>query len=286
MRELDRDAAKPPIDPTLSAPPVRAIAVVGRGRLGTAIAGALRLAGYEVHGPAGRGVPPAADAVLLCVPDAAIPAAARVAAGAASLIGHTSGATPLSALAPVPARSRFALHPLQTFTGVEDAELAARRLAGAGCAVAGGSRAAVEAALAVARRLDMAPFAVSDADRPAYHAAASIASNFLVTLEHAAETVAGGAGLSPDAARAALAPLVRATVDNWAASGAERALTGPLARGDEGTVIAQRDAIASAAPELLSLFDALAERTRALAALNRVADPARAGAPPTLAGSA
>src|SRR5690606_34421565 len=94
-----------------------------------------------------------------------------------------------------------------------------------------------------------------------YHAAASIASNFLVTLQAAAERIAATAGVD----RAALVPLVRATVDNWAALGPERALTGPLVRGDEATVARQRAAIAQRAPELTALFDALADATRALA---------------------
>ena len=61
-------------------------------------------------------------------------------------------------------------------------------------------------------------------------------------------------------------PLVRATVENWARLGPERALTGPVARGDEATVARQREAVAEAAPELLELFDALTATTRALAA--------------------
>ena len=73
-------------------------------------------------------------------------------------------------------------------------------------------------------------------------------------------------------ARAALAPLVRATVDNWATLGPERALTGPVARGDELTVAAQREAVRATAPQLEALFDVMVERARALAA-------AREGAP-------
>ena len=60
-------------------------------------------------------------------------------------------------------------------------------------------------------------------------------------------------------------PLVRATVENWAALGTERALTGPVARGDEQTVAAQRAAIAERAPDLLELFDVMVDRTRELA---------------------
>jgi predicted short-subunit dehydrogenase-like oxidoreductase (DUF2520 family) len=102
---------------------------------------------------------------------------------------------------------------------------------------------------------------VADEDRAAYHAAASIASNYLVTLEGAAERLAGTAGVD----RALLAPLVRATVDNWARLGAEAALTGPIARGDEATVARQRAAVEERAPDLLPLFDALADATRGLA---------------------
>ena len=93
---------------------------------------------------------------------------------------------------------------------------------------------------------------VADDDRAAYHAAASIASNFLVTLEGAAERLAATAGVD----RELLAPLVRAAVENWAALGAERALTGPIARGDEATVARHREARRAA-------------RARAAAALRR-----------------
>jgi predicted short-subunit dehydrogenase-like oxidoreductase (DUF2520 family) len=112
----------------------------------------------------------------------------------------------------------------------------------------------------------MEPFEIDDEGRAAYHAAASIASNFLVTLQATAERVAGAAGLEREEARALLAPLVRRSVENWAALGPERALTGPVARGDEDTVAAQRAAVEANAPELLSLFDELVEHTRSLAA--------------------
>ena len=115
----------------------------------------------------------------------------------------------------------------------------------------------------------MRPFEIDDEGRAAYHAAASVASNFLVTLEAAAEAIAAGAGLGRDDARELLMPLVRQTVENVAELGPERALTGPVARGDEATVEAQRAAVEETAPELLALFDELVERTRALAAARR-----------------
>ncbi len=242
---------------------VARVGVVGRGRAGTALAAALEHAGIAVAGPVGRGETPGGClAILLCVPDGEIEAAAATVAGAAAFVGHSSGATPLSALAPA-ARAgaqAFGLHPLQTFVGgagVPD-------LSGVGAAVAGATADALEVAEYLAGRLGMRSFVISDDGRAAYHAAASMASNFLVTLEAAAERVAGGAGLEPHQARALLLPLVRRSVENWGALGPEDALTGPVARGDEATVEAQRAAVADIAPELLSLFDELVGATRAL----------------------
>jgi predicted short-subunit dehydrogenase-like oxidoreductase (DUF2520 family) len=209
------------------------IAVVGPGRLGTALSAALRDAGLEVEGPLGRGVVPTADVVLLCVPDAAIHEAARV-VGPGRLAGHCSGATTLDGL-------DFSLHPLMTVPA-EGAHFA-----GVPAAVAGHP-----VATELAERLGMRPIHVADEDRAAYHAAASMASNFLVILETAAERVAQTAGI----ARADLVPLVSATVANWARLG-PAALTGPVARGDTATLDRHRAALRERTPDLLPLYEAM-----------------------------
>jgi predicted short-subunit dehydrogenase-like oxidoreductase (DUF2520 family) len=248
MRELERDRS----DTTGCS----RLAVVGRGRLGTALAAALGDAGYEVHGPLGRGADGSgADAVLLCVPDAEI-AGAAASIVPSRLVGHCSGATGLAPLAP---HEAFSFHPLMTVT------TDGARFAGAGAAIAGATPRALSFAADLASALEMNAVAIDDGDRAAYHAAASIASNFLVTLEAAAERLAAAAG----ADREMLVPLVRATVENWAKLGPGRALTGPVARGDEATVARQRAAIAERAPDLLALFDALVDATRALAQAER-----------------
>lgn len=246
---MDPIAADIPLTPSARAVP-ESIGILGAGRMGTALAAALRAAGVRVHGPAGRGETlPRCDAVLLCVPDDEIEAAAS--AGTAPLTGHTSGATPLTALAAA-GGDAFGLHPLMTVTGD------GATLEGAGCAIGGTSPEALDLARRLAHAIGMTPFEIADEDRAAYHAAGSIASNFLITVEAAAERVAASAGVD----RALLVPLVRATVENWAAHGPERALTGPVARGDEGTVARQREAIPE---DLLPLFDALVDATRELA---------------------
>ncbi len=241
------------------------MAVIGAGRLGTAIAAALANAAadtrLEVDGPLGRGAAPTGvDAVLLCVPDGEIAsAAALVPQGPA--VGHCSGATGLEPLAIH--TDAFSLHPLMTVTS------AGAHFAGAGAAVAGSTDHALSIARSLAAALGMHPFTLADEDRAAYHGAASIASNFLVTLEAAAERLAATAGVD----RELLVPLVRATVENWAELGAERALTGPVARGDDVTVTRQRAAVAERTPELLPLFDALVAATQALTTSHRKVVP-------------
>jgi predicted short-subunit dehydrogenase-like oxidoreductase (DUF2520 family) len=250
IRELERDRSS-------GADACTRLAIVGRGRLGSALAAALTAAGCDVAGPLGRGADGrdadgrGTDAVLLCVPDAQIEAAAALIAPG-PLVGHCSGATTLAPLAP---HEAFSLHPLMTVTAN------GAQFAGAGAAIAGSTTRATQLAAGLATALGMRPVVIADDDRAAYHAAASIASNLLVTLEAAAERIAVSAG----ADRELLLPLVRATIENWATLGPERALTGPVARGDEATVARQRAAVADRAPELLPMFDALVDATRTLA---------------------
>jgi predicted short-subunit dehydrogenase-like oxidoreductase (DUF2520 family) len=247
MRELERDL--PSDDAACSR-----VVVVGPGRLGRALVHALSHSGgaLEPVGPLARGADGRdADAVLLCVPDGQIEAAASLIVPG-PLVGHCSGATGLGPLLP---HEAFSMHPLMTVAGAQAS------FAGAGAAVDGATDRALLFAERLARALGMRPVRVADEDRALYHAAASVASNFLVTLEAGAERLAALAGVD----RELLVPLVRSTVENWAALGPERALTGPVARGDEETVRRQRGAIADRAPELLPLFDALVSATRSLA---------------------
>lgn len=238
------------------------IAVVGRGRMGTAVARAARAAGIDVA-VAGRddlgGPLSGAEIVLLCVPDAEIGAAAAAVADVAGpelrFAGHTSGATGLEPLEALSA-ARFSLHPLQT---VPDGTA---ELIGAPAAIDGETPEARELAASLASALGMRPFAVPAETRAAYHAAASMASNFLVALEESAARLLADAGIEDG--RELLAPLVLRAAANWAEAGAD-ALTGPIARGDEATVARHLEAIGATSPELRPLYEALAERARELA---------------------
>ncbi len=216
---------------------VRSVNVIGRGRVGTAIAARLEERGVELREDA--------ELTLLCVPDTAISDVARGLSPGHGWIGHVSGATPLSALAPH--TRRFSLHPLQTFTLARGPE----QLDGAWAAVTAETDEARGQALELARTLGLEPFELADAERPLYHAGAAMASNYLVTLHDAAAALVAAAGAPPEA----LVPLMRRTIEN----GFE--LTGPIERGDWKTVEAHREAIRKARPDLEPLYDVLAEAT-------------------------
>ena len=218
---------------------VESVNVIGRGRVGSAVAARLEERGIPL-------VERDAELTLLCVPDTAIRDVARGLSLGRGWIGHVSGATPLAALDPH--GRRFSLHPLQTFTRTRGPE----QLDGAWAAVTAETDAAREVGFELARVLGLQPFELGDEARPLYHAGAAIASNYLVTLHRVASELFAAAGAPPEA----LEPLMRRTIEN----GFE--LTGPIERGDWETVEAHRAAIREVRPDLEPLYDVLAEATR------------------------
>ena len=211
--------------------------VIGRGRVGSAVAARLEVRGVELRDDA--------ELVLLCVPDAAISATAE-GLSLGQWIAHVSGATPLSALDPH--TRRFGMHPLQTFTRSRGPE----QLDGAWAAVSGESDEARVHGRELALTLGLRPFELDDGARALYHAGAAVASNYLVTLHRAASRLFEAAGAPPEA----LVPLMTRTIEN----GFD--LTGPIARGDWDTVGAHVRAIHDETPDLEPMYVALAEATR------------------------
>ena len=213
--------------------------VIGRGRVGSAVAARLEERGLALREDG-------AELVLLCVPDAAIRDVAQDLVPGPGWIAHVSGGTPLAALDPH--ERRFGLHPLQTFTRARGPE----QLDGAFAAVTAETEEARDRGFDLARLLGLKPFGLTDEARPLYHAGAAIASNYLVTLHRVASELFRAAGAPPEA----LVPLMQRTIDN----GFE--LTGPIERGDWETVEAHREAILATRPDLEPLYDVLAEATR------------------------
>ncbi|HTZ09799.1 MAG TPA: pantoate--beta-alanine ligase, partial [Acidimicrobiales bacterium] len=205
------------------------VRIVGSGRAGRSLAAALADAGHEVHpilghhddlAAAGRDV----DVLVLATPDAAVAETARAVRPVPStVVVHLSGALGLDALAPHPRRA--SLHPLVPLPTPEVGRVRLR--SGITFAVAGDPVAA-----ALARSLDGTVMEVPEEHRAAYHAAACIAANHVVALLGQVERVARGAGLGVDA----FVGLARAALTDVAELGPAVALTGPAARGDEGTL--------------------------------------------------
>lgn len=251
--------------------------VIGPGRLGSALAAALAALGTPVLVASRRDVPavlldregvdaaPIAtlvgrcDTVFLAVPDREVAALANALpwrAGQAAV--HHSGAMGLDVLAPAAARGAQVgcFHPLQTFPAGTPPEQAPALFHGITCGI--------EAAEPLGSRLEALAVGLGarsvrleGVDRAAYHAAAVLASNDVVALMAAAARTWALAGLPPEAAREALAPLLTASARNVAGLPLERALTGPIARGDVATVEGHLAAL-RATPDLAALYRALA----------------------------
>jgi predicted short-subunit dehydrogenase-like oxidoreductase (DUF2520 family) len=216
------------------------IEVIGRGRVGAAIAARLRERGLlSADEP---------ELVVLCVPDGSI-ADVAAALPEGPWVAHVSGATALSALGPH--ARRFGVHPLQTFTPARGPE----QLDGAWAAVTAESDEARTVGSWVAETLGLRPFPLDDSARTLYHAGAVFVSNYVVTLHRAASLLFDSAGAPPDA----LVPLMHRTIEN------HFELTGPISRGDWATVEAHRQAIRDARPELEPLYEMLADATLELA---------------------
>ena len=211
--------------------------VIGRGRVGSAVAARLEERGIALREDA--------ELALLCVPDASI-ADTALGLSPGHWVAHVSGATPLAALEPH--ARRFSVHPLQTLVGGRGPE----QLDGAWGAITAESEEARAHALWLAETLGLHPFALADDKRAVYHAGAAIASNFLVTLYRSAGRLLEEADVPPEA----LVPLMQRTIEN----GFE--LTGPIARGDWETIERHLAAIRAEAPELEQLYAVLAEATK------------------------
>jgi predicted short-subunit dehydrogenase-like oxidoreductase (DUF2520 family) len=235
------------------------VAVLGAGRVGAVLGAALQAAGHTIVAASGgradgplrtprvspeRVARADADLLLVAVPDDVLD---RVAAGLERRPGrhvaHTSGAHGLKPSVDL------ALHPAMTFTGTA-ADL--RRLPGIAWGV---TARGADLAERLVRELGGTAEWIADDARPLYHAALAHGANHLVTLVNDAADALRAAGVREPAA--VLRPLLTAALDNALVKG-DAGLTGPVARGDAGTVARH---LAVLAPELRPAYRALARRT-------------------------
>ena len=242
------------------------VGVIGTGRVGAVLGSALRAAGHAVVAvsavssasreradallPAVPVLPvpevvERAELVLVTVPDDALPGlvAGLAETGAwqpGQLVVHTSGRFGWRVLDPVVTRGAIplALHPAMTFTGTS---LDLARLADC-CFGVTAPNAVLPIGQALVVEMGAEPVVVAEEARPLYHAALAHGANHLVTLVAQALELLGAAGITtPDRV---LAPLLSASLDNALRSG-DAALTGPVVRGDAGTLAAHLEALGS-----------------------------------------
>lgn len=265
----------------------RRTAIIGAGRVGCAVGRALIDAGTPVVGATSRseagrqraqgilGIPIDEDVVLaardaelviVATPDRAIAnVALELAVGLPASpprwFVHMSGCTGLDALAPLARQGHrvCSMHPVQTVT----VDASPNVLDGCVAAVTAGpgERNVVRG---LATLLGMHPIDLDDEAKALHHAACSIAANYTVVLMGAVRDLARASGADADALLDAYAALGHTAADRAASVGPERALTGPIARGDLDTVALHRDAIDQHAPQHRDLYDTLARSTERL----------------------
>ncbi|MGE9781821.1 Rossmann-like and DUF2520 domain-containing protein [Janibacter sp. G368] len=275
LPDLPSGRSPAPARPTLR------VGVVGAGRVGAVIGAALRAAGHDVVAVSAvsedsreraeallPGVPvlpvpevvAAAQLVLLAVPDDALTdlVAGLHATGAwrpGQLVVHTSGRHGLAPFAPVADEVvPMAIHPAMTFTGTS---LDLARLAEC-CFGITTPEALRPVAEALVVEMGGEPVWVPEEARGRYHAALAHGSNHLVTLVAQAMEILRSAGIDP--ADRVLRPLLQASLDNALSSG-DAALTGPVARGDAGTVAAHLTELADLPDDVAAAYRAQARAT-------------------------
>jgi predicted short-subunit dehydrogenase-like oxidoreductase (DUF2520 family) len=263
--------------------------MIGAGRLGTSLAVALVRRGWRISlivdndpraarearrivgaGRASAALRPASkpgDVIIIAVPDEAISAAAAILARSGiawtgRTVFHTSGLLPARALVPLRRKGArtASLHPIQAFPRKDTPPAAFK---GITWGIEGDAE-AVRAAEVIVRDLGGDMLLISERMKPLYHAACALASNALVALEGTAASLLRQAGIGEETALRILFPLVQGTLQNVKYLGLEKALTGPIRRGDAATVRKHLEAL-GAAPEALEIYKALGRRILELA---------------------
>jgi predicted short-subunit dehydrogenase-like oxidoreductase (DUF2520 family) len=273
--------------PSQPARPARlAVGVVSAGRVGAVLGAALAAAGHVVVATSGvsdasvrraeellPGVPllppdevvRRADLVLLAVPDDVLPGlvkglAAAEAFRAGQIVAHTCGAHGIAVLAPAAELDvlALALHPVMTFTGrAEDVA----RLAACSFGVTAADEPAWSVGEALVVEMGAEPVRVPESARALYHAALAHGANHLAVLVRDAADMLQAAGVETSgSAERVLGPLLSAALDNALRHG-DRALTGPVARGDVHTVQAHLAVLARQMPKAADAYRTMALRT-------------------------
>lgn len=279
------------------------IGFIGAGKVGTAFGRYLHAHGFTISGyhdhhadkarhackvtqsrifEQDQDLARASDMLLITTRDDQITAACEALAGREAirpdlLIGHMSGAhdTTILASATRSGAAVFSLHPLQSFAEEEKAvaDLPATYFS------LEGDDTRIEAVADVLRRTGNPFFRIAAEHKSLYHLAACIFSNYLATLMDLGLTSLDKGGIDTQEGFAAMLPLIQGSLKNIAATGPARALTGPIARGDAGTIARHLEALAShGLDQLRRSYASLGLLTLELASRNILTDQDRIAA--------
>ncbi len=254
------------------------IAIIGLGKVGTAVGYLLKSAGYDIVAVASRSDtslssgtkhtggtaytdPSQAAAEAACIfittTDDAIKQVcdtitADGSVGPGKIVVHMSGAGGLDLLESARASGAFvaSIHPIQTFATIESA---IDTIPGSSFGITA-QKEINDWSLQIVKDLGGIPFMIAEEDKPLYHAAACVASNYLVTLMNIVVEIYQSIGLSREESLKAFWPLVLGTLRNIPLHGPIQALTGPIARGDAGTVQKHHEAFRNKLPHLLTFY--------------------------------
>ena len=278
------------------------VAIIGLGRAGTAIGYLLRQAGYPIVAVACRSLASLQDrirytggrafttdaaaeaaslatCIFITTPDDSIATICREIAQKGGFkpgdkVVHMSGAGGLDLLEP--ARKAGAMvaciHPIQSFANVEGA---IRNILSSTFGITADEDLMGWSARLV-RELGGIPFEVPEAIKPLYHAAACMASNYLATLIHTVEEIYLSLGLNRNEAMRTFWPLVSGTLKNIETSGSIQALTGPISRGDAGTIVQHIRVFHEKQPAFLPVYCAMGLLTVDLAMKKGTLSPEKA----------
>jgi predicted short-subunit dehydrogenase-like oxidoreductase (DUF2520 family) len=261
-------------------PRLNNFAIIGAGMVGTAIGFLLKKAGYKViaiadkspaalkralpytGGKAFRKLKEAvqeADCILITTPDDSISSACWEIALCPAIKGkfvfHMSGAGGLDLLesAKKAGAAVASIHPLQSFSSIDQA---IKNIPGSYFGITADKKAQLPAKNII-RDLGGIPIFISSDQKPLYHAAACFASNYLVSLMNTVESIYQAIGMNEKDAKKAYLPLVYGSLKNINNSGSITSLTGPIARGDFGTIKKHITAINKNLPQYSSLYSSL-----------------------------
>lgn len=263
----------------------QSVVLIGSGAVATSLGHALRDAGYSIVAIISASINtarklsltlggattssrfedlPTSDLVFVCVPDSAITRVAHRLAAVSDdwsgrLVAHTSGALHAAALEPVEASGATILsfHPLQSFPSNGGSLSAIKSFQDIFVGLEG-SEDAVEEGRTIADAIGAKGIRVPTPLKETYHLAASVASNLVVAVVAMANEILESSGLNAEAGPEMFLPLIQGTLDNLKRTSPERALTGPIVRGDSATVRKHVEALTDSAPHLRPAYLSLA----------------------------